>query len=162
MGKPTQRATGNEGTQRRNESSLRRSAPTGCPIPNSPESRHALNMIQTWKVKPKPRPPRSAAYWLAPSGLLSLLSYTIRTTCPGVSLSPGCWIPPSAINNQENAPTDLSTWHCHGGLSSAEVASSKMTLACIRLTKQNKTKLTSIVILTRFKITLETKLYTCL
>lgn len=112
--------------------------------------------------------------WYRPGGLV-LLSGLLRVAClacfpiPSGPPAQGChcpqgveFPPQQSIIKKMPPTTDLPTWHCYGGLSSAEVASSKMTLACIRLTKQNKTTPTSTIILTRLKITLETKLYTCL
>lgn len=39
----------------------------------------------------------NTAYWLASHGWLSLLSYTIRTTCPGVALPPVVWTRPHQL-----------------------------------------------------------------
>ena len=39
--------------------------------------------VGTRKQELRQRPWRDAAYWLTPQDLLSLLSYTLRTACPG-------------------------------------------------------------------------------
>ena len=43
------------------------------------------NRAGTWRQELMQKPWRGAAYWLAPHGLFSLLSYRTRTTSPGVA-----------------------------------------------------------------------------
>ena len=46
----------------------------------------------TWRQELKLRPWMTAAYWFAPPGLLSLLSYAHRATCPGVTPPTVVWV----------------------------------------------------------------------
>ena len=65
---------------------------------------------------------RDAAYWLDPHGSVSLLSYTPKTTSPGMAPSTViCDPPPMSITNQENAPTDLPIGQSDGGIFSIGV-----------------------------------------
>lgn len=57
---------------------------------------------------------RSAAYWLVPHGLLSLL-IQLRTTYPGLA-PPTMKFPTPPIINEENAPTELPTSQSDEGI----------------------------------------------
>ena len=46
----------------------------------------------TWRQELKLRPWMTAAYWFAPPGLLSLLSYAHRATCPGMTPPTVVWV----------------------------------------------------------------------
>jgi hypothetical protein len=65
-------------------------------------------------------------------GLLSVLSYAIQDCLPRDSII--CWPGPHiSILNQENALMYLPTGQSDGGIFSAEVPSSDMTLAYVKL-----------------------------
>ena len=76
------------------------------------------------------RPWRSAAYCLAPHGLLSLLSYRTQDHQPrdGTTHS-GLGLPHQSLIKK----MPLHTAHLYGGIFSLEAPSSLMTLACVKL-----------------------------
>ena len=80
-----------------------------------------------------------AAYWLAPHGLLSLLSYITQDHLPRDGTAHSGLSPPTPIINQEKGSPAMPTGQSDGGMFSVEVLSSQMTMACVELTKTNKT-----------------------
>jgi hypothetical protein len=81
-----------------------------------------------------------AAYWLIiPHSFLRLLPYCTQDhllRCGTTQREPG---PPISITNQGNSPTDLPLSQSDRGIFLIESPSSWMNLACVKLTKQNKT-----------------------
>ena len=69
-------------------------------------------------------PWRGAAFWLAPHGLLSLLTETRMTSTAGPSPH---WL--------GKCPTGLPATWSYGGIFLLEISSSQGTLACVRLTQ---------------------------
>jgi hypothetical protein len=68
----------------------------------------------------------------------------LRTTFPGVA-SPAMICPPPHTHTHQSlinkiAPIDVSTGQPDGGIFSAEVPSSQITLVCVKLTKEKKKK----------------------
>jgi hypothetical protein len=57
------------------------------------------NRVGTWMQEPIQRPWRSAAYWLAPPGLLSLLFYRNEDYHPRDSITHNGLCPPPLITN---------------------------------------------------------------
>ena len=49
------------------------------------------------------RPQKRAAYWFSPLTSHSLLSCTVRTTCPGMTQPHNGFGPPPSVTNEENA-----------------------------------------------------------
>ena len=88
-----------------------------------------------------PRSQKSAAYWLAPSGLLSLLSYRTQDHQPRDGTTHNELGSPPSITNLEKAPTGLSTARAYGGIFLSEVSSSQMTNLCQVDTKLSTTGL---------------------
>lgn len=82
---------------------------------------------RTWRQEWKQRPPRSAAYWLAPHSMLSLLSYSSQD-------QPWCHLPcagPSHINpyqSHRKCIPGLPTGQSGGGIFTVGVSSSHLTL----------------------------------
>lgn len=76
----------------------------------------------------KQRPWNSAAYWLAPSDFLSLLSISSRITWPGGHH-------PNSVINQDNVPTDLPMGLSDGGNSLVQIVSFQV---CTMLTKASQ------------------------
>lgn len=70
-----------------------------------------------WKQELKLRPGRDAAYWLAPRGLLRLLSYSTRDHLPRSDSTHNGLDPPNIITNPEKCPTWLPTGQSDGGIS---------------------------------------------
>lgn len=78
----------------------------------------------------KQRPWRSAAYWLAPHGLFSQLTYRLKDHLPRDGHA---YFPPTATIKQENAPKHMSIGRSDGGNSLVEVQCSQC-LVCHKLT----------------------------
>lgn len=76
---------------------------------------------------------KGAAYWLSCYSMLSLLSYAIQDHLASVSM--GWALPHQSLI--EKLHRDLDFRPCYGHIFSVEVSSSKMTLACVELTKIN-------------------------
>jgi hypothetical protein len=68
-------------------------------------------MAGTWRQELLKRPWRNAAYWLAPLGLPSLLSYRMQDHLPRSSITHNGLDPPPSINNLKKLPILLlSVW----------------------------------------------------
>lgn len=65
-----------------------------------------------WRQELKQGPGRNRSHWFAAHGLLSLLSYTLRTTCPGVALPTVGWTLPHPLWTEKRPPrlTYRPTW----------------------------------------------------
>jgi hypothetical protein len=92
------------------------------------------NRAETWRQELMQRPRRGVAYWLAPHGLLSLLSYRIQDHQPMVAPSIMGWALPHQLKNS----LCLSIAQTYGGVFSVEASSSLMTLAVSSWLKTKK------------------------
>jgi hypothetical protein len=84
------------------------------------------------------RPRRGAAYWLAIHSLLGLISYTIKTTFPGVAL-PIALDPPTSITDQKQAPQTNLQMFC-GGVFLISIPSSLICLDFCQVDRPNQHK----------------------
>ena len=73
----------------------------------------------------------NASFWLAPRGLLSLLSYSTPAHQPTGGITHCGLDPLTPITNQENSPQACPQANRVGNIFSIEVPSSPVTLACV-------------------------------
>jgi len=76
----------------------------------------------------------NAAYGLVPPGLFSLFSYRTQNFSREMAPPAVGWALLPISNYLGKCPADLPRARSYGGTSSIEVASSQMTLACVKLT----------------------------
>lgn len=78
-----------------------------------------------------------AVDWLASHGLLTLLSYTTRTTCPGMALSPVDWgLPYQSFIKK--TPHNMPNGQSEGDNFSVKASSSLVTQVHVKLTKTSQ------------------------
>ena len=94
--------------------------------PSLREVRTNRNRAGTWRQELMQWPWRSAAYWLAPHGLLSLLSDRTQDHLPRVCPTHNGRGPPPISHDYKSCPTGLFTAWSYGGVFFIEAPTSPM------------------------------------